>query len=96
MHDVVAFRREWFVAAAMRAIREPPSVGARSIIARATALDNMRRVVEGCARVAVWSRSRRLGSLFWIWIWISTRQTDSRALRVETDAERTGDDTNDA
>ena len=54
MHDVVAFRREWFVAAAMRAIREPPSVGARSIIARATALDNMRRVVEVCARVAVW------------------------------------------
>jgi len=54
MHDVVAFRREWFVAAAMRAIREPPSVGARSIIARATALDNMRRVVDGCARVAVW------------------------------------------
>ena len=54
MHDVVAFRREWFVAAAMRAIRDPPSVGVRSIIARATALDNMRRVVEGCARVAVW------------------------------------------
>jgi hypothetical protein len=34
----------------MRAMREPPSVGARSIIARATALDNMRRVVGVCTR----------------------------------------------
>lgn len=54
MHVVVAlFRRDWFVAAAMRAMREPPSVGARSIIARATALDNMRRVVGVCVRARV-------------------------------------------
>lgn len=69
MHVVVAlFRRDWFVAAAMRAMREPPSVGARSIIARATALDNMRRCVVGvCARASrVCVCVTTLGPLFWI------------------------------
>ena len=86
MHDVVivAFRR-WFVAAAMRAILDPPSVGARSIIARATALDNMRRSFASpwvCARLGVTS----LGSLFVILD--NRRQTRARDPRVETDVER--------
>lgn len=96
MHVVVAlFRRDWFVAAAMRAMREPPSVGARSIIARATALDNMRRCVVGvCARasrVCVCDdfRSAFLDFGFWtldFGFGFGLRQRLARG--VETDVER--------